>query len=144
MGYLYFTIAAAVILLFIFACIFLDRIKEKFSPRLRRKPKSPGNKARSPGPSSAAQRTCSKGKKYIPSYQSNPKAVKHVERFLQGAITRGNHSKAEQENDADEDAAGENLLGDKGLENPAGEKDEKEAVKAQEPVQLELGMKDCK
>jgi hypothetical protein len=99
----------------------------------------PASKEQSPGTSFAIRRTRHKEEKYIPSYQSNPDAVKEIERFLSGATTRGDNSIAEKQNFAEEDTADEISLGNKGQEHPAGEKDEKEAVKAQEEVQLELG-----
>jgi hypothetical protein len=138
-------------LLIVIAFIFFERVKKKPNPRLSQKPKSPRNKEQSPSTNLgirhsnlAVQQTSLQGKKYIPSYQSNPDAVKQVERFLSGATTRGDNSIAEKQNDADEDAADEISLGDKGREYPAGEKGENEAVNTQETVQLELGMEDTR
>jgi hypothetical protein len=138
-------------LLIVIAFIFIGRVKEKPNPRLSQEPKSHRNKeqSRSTNPAArhsnfAVRQTGSKGEKYIPSYQSNPDAAKQIERFLSGATTRGDKSIAEMQNDADEDAADEISLDEKGRAHPAGDKDEKEAVKAQQPVQLELGMEDPK
>ena len=143
MGYLHFTLATALMLLIVFAFMFLKR-KEKPNPRLSEKPKGPGNKEQSPTANPVVRRTELTGEKYIPSYQSHPDAVKHVERFLKEATPRVDNSTGEKQNKVDEDSADEILLADKGQENPAGERDKKEAVKAHEPVQLELGMEDTK
>jgi hypothetical protein len=98
----------------------------------------------SPRTNFTIRRTSSKGEKYIPSYQSDPAAVKQVERFLSGTNTRDDHSIAEKQSDADEDAADKISLGEKGREYPVDEKDEIEAVKAQEAVRLELGTEDTR
>ena len=144
MGYLYLALVTAVMLLIGFAFMFYDRTKEKSNPRLSQEPKSPGNKKQSASTNFAVPQTSQKGEKYIPSYQSNPDAVKQIERFLSGAAIRADNSIAEKQNDAAEDAADKISLGDTGREYPAGEKDEKEAVKAQETVQLELGIEETR
>jgi hypothetical protein len=144
LGYLYIAFATTLMILIVVAFLFFEAKKEKPNPRLSQKPKSTRNKENTPGMNPAVRRTSLKGEKYIPSYQSNPEAVKHVERFLRGAATRSDKSTGEKQSHVDEVAADEILSADKGQEHPAGEKDEKEAIKAHEPVQLELGMEDTK
>ena len=135
MDYLYFAFAAVLILVIVFAFVFSERAKEKPTPRLSQKPKSPGNREQSPGKKPEARPTNPNGGRYIPSYQSNPEAVKHIERFLNGFAARNDKSTPEKQNAADEI-----LLSNNGREHPAGRKKGKKAVKAQEPVQLELGI----
>jgi hypothetical protein len=133
----------------VFTFIYFKRTKTKPHPRSARKTKSLRSKEQFPDTNLAerhsnfaVQQTNLKGEKYIPSYQSNPDAVKHVERFLQGAIKRGDNSKAEKQIGTDEDVTNKISLGDKTHEHPAGERDEKETVKIQEAMQLELGIED--
>jgi hypothetical protein len=144
LGYLYFTLVGALMILIVIALMFFTRAKEKPNPRLNQKSKSPRNMAQSPSTIPAGQIKNLIGRKYIPSYQSDLAVAKHVDRFLSGATSRSDNYIAEKKNDADEDAADEILLGDNGRDHPAGEKDEKEAIKAQKAVQLELGMGDTK
>ncbi len=105
MGYLYLALVTALMLLIVFAFMFFERVKDKPNPRLSQELKSLRNKEQSPSTNFTIRRTSSKGEKYIPSYQSDPDAVKQVERFLSGTTTRGDHSIAEKQSDADEDAA---------------------------------------
>jgi hypothetical protein len=129
LGYLYFILMSALMILIVIALMFFTRAKEKPNPRLNQKSKSPRNMAQSPSTIPAGQIKNLIGRKYIPSYQSDPAVAKQVDRFLSGATSRSDNSVAEKQSDADEDA---------------GEKDEKEAIKAQKAVQLELGMGDTK
>ena len=142
MGYLYFTLVSALMLLIVIALMFYKRDKEKPNSRLSQKPKNPRKMAQSSSAIPAAQKKYLEGGKYSPSYQSNPDLAKHVERFLGGTTSRSNNSVAEKINEVDESAADEFLLGDNRREYPAGEKDEKKAVEAPEAVQLELDMED--
>ncbi len=144
MGYLYFTLVSALMILIVIALMFFARDKEKPNPRLSQKPKSPKKMTQSPGSISAVQRKNLKGENYIPSYQNNSGVAQHIERFLSGTTSRSDNSIAETQDDAYEDTTDEIMLGDNGREHPRGEKDEKETIKAQETVQLEFDMEDTR
>ncbi len=141
MGYLYFTLATLPIILIVCAFIYFNRVKGNPKPRLSKKPKTPVDREQPRGKILAAGRDSLKGGKYVPSYQNDPEATRSIQRFLSGAVIRNDNSIAETPDTAGEDKADDSLLSNQGPEQPAGENDERETIKAQDPVQLELGMR---
>ena len=134
MGYLYFVLVVAVILAVICWFVFSEPAKEISRPRTQRKPTGLKAGEGAAGNAPKKQQMSLEGGRYIPSYKSNPDAVKHIERFLSGFAARKDQTEERRENADDE-----RLPSGKKRNVPAGRS---ESGAAQEPVQLSLRIED--
>jgi len=127
--YLYFALAIAAIVVIVCIFIYSEPAREVNRPRIRPKTKSHGTREQLTVTKPEERQTSLNGGRYVPSYQSNPDAVKHIERFLRGFAAAVKPNTAEKcSADADEQ------------KYPAGKRAEKESIKTEDPAQLELGI----